>query len=118
MLVVEIFKGKSITEHRVEIVERKGTGHPDQICDSIMEAISLALCREYLERFGTILHHNVDKGLLAAGRAVCPAPEQNRRGRGPTAVGHCPASAGKGATDQRDLRQGGGYFRAGICQYQ
>ena len=68
MVVVEIFKGKSITEHQVEIVERKGTGHPDQMCDSIMEAISLALCREYLERFGTILHHNIDKGLLAAGR--------------------------------------------------
>ena len=68
MVVVEMFKGKSITEHRVEIVERKGTGHPDQICDSIMEAISLALCREYLDRFGTILHHNIDKGLLAAGR--------------------------------------------------
>ena len=68
MVVVETFKGKSITEHRVEIVERKGTGHPDQICDSVMEAISIALCREYLDRFGTILHHNIDKGLLAAGR--------------------------------------------------
>ncbi len=68
MVVVEMFKGKSITEHRVEIVERKGTGHPDQICDSVMEAISLALCRAYLGRFGTILHHNIDKGLLAAGR--------------------------------------------------
>jgi len=68
MVIVEMFKGKSITEHRVEIVERKGTGHPDQICDSVMEAISIALSREYLERFGTILHHNIDKGLLAAGR--------------------------------------------------
>jgi len=68
MIIVEMFKGKSITEHRVEIVERKGTGHPDQICDSVMEAISVALCREYLDRFGTILHHNIDKGLLAAGR--------------------------------------------------
>jgi S-adenosylmethionine synthetase len=68
MVVVEMFKGKSITEHRVEIVERKGTGHPDQICDSVMEAISVGLCREYLGRFGTILHHNIDKGLLSAGR--------------------------------------------------
>lgn len=68
MVEVEMFKGKSITGHRVEIVERKGTGHPDQICDSVMEAISVALCREYLDRFGTILHHNIDKGLLAAGR--------------------------------------------------
>jgi S-adenosylmethionine synthetase len=68
MVVIEMFKGKSITEHRIEIVERKGTGHPDQICDSVMEAISIALCREYLDRFGTILHHNIDKGLLVAGR--------------------------------------------------
>jgi S-adenosylmethionine synthetase len=68
MVIVEIFKGKSITEHRVEIVERKGTGHPDQICDSVMEAISISLCREYMDRFETILHHSIDKGLLAAGR--------------------------------------------------
>ena len=68
MIVVETYKGKSVTEHRVEVVERKGTGHPDQMCDSMMEAISVALCREYLKEFGTILHHNIDKGLLAAGR--------------------------------------------------
>ena len=67
MLVVEMYKGKSSTEHRVEIVERKGTGHPDQICDAVMDAVSVALCREYQRRFGTILHHNIDKGLLAAG---------------------------------------------------
>lgn len=68
MIVVDMFKGKSVIEHRVEVVERKGPGHPDQICDSIMDAISVALCREYVGRFGTILHHNIDKGLLAAGR--------------------------------------------------
>ncbi len=38
------------------------------MCDSIMEAVSVALSREYLDEFGTILHHNIDKGLLAAGR--------------------------------------------------
>src|SRR5512146_1438970 len=68
MIVVDTYRGKSVTEHRVEIVERKGTGHPDQICDSVMEAISVALSQEYLREFGTILHHNIDKGLLAAGR--------------------------------------------------
>ena len=68
MIVVDMFKGKSIAEHRVELVERKGTGHPDQICDSIMEAVSLALCREYMAQFGMILHHNIDKGLLIAGQ--------------------------------------------------
>jgi len=68
MIVIETFKGKSVTEHRIEIVERKGTGHPDYMCDSIMEAISVALSKEYIAEFGTILHHNIDKGLLAAGK--------------------------------------------------
>ncbi len=68
MTIVETFKGKSVVDHRVEIVERKGRGHPDFMCDSIMEAISIALSKEYLREFGTILHHNIDKGLLAAGK--------------------------------------------------
>jgi S-adenosylmethionine synthetase len=68
MIVIETFKGKSITEHRVEIVERKGTGHPDYMCDSMMDAISVALSKEYIKEFGTVLHHNIDKGLLAAGK--------------------------------------------------
>lgn len=68
MIVIETYKGKSITEHRVEIVERKGIGHPDYMCDSMMDAISVALSKEYIKQFGTILHHNIDKGLLAAGR--------------------------------------------------
>jgi len=70
MIVVEEFKGISVTGHRVEIVERKGTGHPDFMCDALMEAISVALSREYQKTFGTILHHNIDKGLLAAGKTV------------------------------------------------
>ncbi|BCB96973.1 S-adenosylmethionine synthetase [Dissulfurispira thermophila] len=68
MIVVETFKGKSVTDHSVEIVERKGTGHPDYMCDSIMDAISVALSKEYIKEFGTVLHHNIDKGLLAAGK--------------------------------------------------
>jgi S-adenosylmethionine synthetase len=53
----------------VEITERKGLGHPDTICDAIAEHFSLALCRHYLERFGRVLHHNVDKVLLRGGSA-------------------------------------------------
>ncbi len=51
----------------VEVVERKGLGHPDTICDALAERLSAALCAFYLERFGTILHHNVDKALLVGG---------------------------------------------------
>jgi len=52
-----------------EIVERKGRGHPDTICDALVENLSIGLSRFYLERFGAILHHNVDKGLLLGGSA-------------------------------------------------
>ncbi|MBJ6726896.1 methionine adenosyltransferase [Geomesophilobacter sediminis] len=68
MINVEVYRGLPVTEQAVEIVERKGTGHPDQMCDSIMEAISVALARTYLKEFGVILHYNIDKCLLAAGR--------------------------------------------------
>jgi S-adenosylmethionine synthetase len=53
----------------VEIVERKGRGHPDTICDALAEQLSVSLCRAYMERFGSILHHNVDKALLWGGAA-------------------------------------------------
>jgi len=53
----------------IEIVERKGIGHPDTICDSIVEKISIELAKYYLKKFGEILHYNIDKALLAAGEA-------------------------------------------------
>ncbi len=53
----------------VELVERKGLGHPDSIIDGIMEEISKELCKEYLNVFDVILHHNVDKGLIVGGEA-------------------------------------------------
>lgn len=67
-LVIEALKQIPVDQQRVELVERKGTGHPDSICDAIMEHVSVALCREYLAAFGRVLHHNLDKGLLVAGR--------------------------------------------------
>lgn len=53
----------------VEIVERKGQGHPDSICDALAEELSLALARFYRAHFESILHHNVDKVLLSGGSA-------------------------------------------------
>ncbi len=52
-----------------EIVERKGTGHPDTICDSVAEELSVELSKLYLNEFGAIMHHNVDKALLVGGVA-------------------------------------------------
>jgi S-adenosylmethionine synthetase len=56
-----------IEEQDLEIVERKGIGHPDHICDAIMNEVSVALSKEYLKRYGHVQHHNIDKALLAAG---------------------------------------------------
>ncbi len=52
-----------------EIVERKGTGHPDTICDHLAENLSRELCKWYLREFGAVMHHNVDKALLVGGVA-------------------------------------------------
>ncbi|TMI24753.1 methionine adenosyltransferase [Candidatus Bathyarchaeota archaeon] len=56
-----------LEEQDLEIVERKGVGHPDHICDAIMNEVSVALSKEYLKRYGHVQHHNIDKALLAAG---------------------------------------------------
>ncbi len=58
-----------VTNDDIEIVERKGIGHPDTICDALAEEFSRNLCREYQSRVGRILHHNVDKALLCGGSA-------------------------------------------------
>ena len=54
----------------VEIVERKERGHPDSICDALAETMSRNLCRYYLDRFGEILHHNVDNAPPCGGSAA------------------------------------------------
>lgn len=52
-----------------ELVEHKGLGHPDSVCDALAEAASRRLSQFYFERFGHILHHNLDKALLCGGAA-------------------------------------------------
>ncbi|MGI9403579.1 MAG: methionine adenosyltransferase [Hyphomicrobium sp.] len=61
--------GPSPGDRPVEIVERKGLGHPDTICDMLSEKFSVVLSKYYLERFGFVSHHNVDKALLSAGQS-------------------------------------------------
>ncbi|WP_254822689.1 methionine adenosyltransferase [Haloglomus halophilum] len=67
---VEPVVGRAVEDQEVEIVERKGLGHPDSICDGIAEAVSKALARTYLERFGEVLHYNTDETQLVAGSAA------------------------------------------------
>lgn len=69
-LIVEALAQPPVARRRVELVERKGLGHPDTLCDALVEAISVALNRMYGERAGGILHYNVDKALLVAGQCA------------------------------------------------
>ncbi len=59
-----------IEQQEIELVERKGIGHPDSMCDGVAEAVSRALSREYLKRFGRILHHNTDQVELVGGESA------------------------------------------------
>ena len=65
--IVEQLPQRPQEEQEVEIVERKGLGHPDSICDAVANRASVALCQEYQRLFGRILHHNLDKAMLVAG---------------------------------------------------
>jgi len=69
-IIIEKLGNVPITERKIEFVERKGLGHPDYIADSIAEAVSLGLSKYYLNEFGRILHHNVDKVLIVGGQAA------------------------------------------------
>ncbi len=69
-IFVEELVHTPIEEQGTEIVERKGIGHPDSIADGIAEAVSRALCKMYLERFGRILHHNTDQGEVVGGQSA------------------------------------------------
>lgn len=60
-----------VQDQSLEVVERKGKGHPDTICDAVGERISIELARAYQRQFGRVLHHNVDKSLLVAGQVDC-----------------------------------------------
>ncbi|MFB0545433.1 MAG: methionine adenosyltransferase [Anaerolineae bacterium] len=66
-IVVTEATGHFIEDMPVEIVERKGLGHPDSLCDGIAERVSLEYCRWCENEFGVLLHHNFDKVQLAAG---------------------------------------------------
>jgi len=71
-IIVEELIQKPIEEQEIEIVERKGIGHPDSISDGIAESVSRALCNAYIDRFGAIMHHNTDEVQITAGES---APE-------------------------------------------
>ncbi len=64
---VEPLRTLHIEDQEVELVERKGLGHPDSIADGVSESVSRALSRMYLDEFGRILHHNTDETQVVGG---------------------------------------------------
>ena len=60
----------------LEIVERKGLGHPDTLADGLAEAISNTYSKYCLNNFGAILHHNVDKTMIIGGQFHSTSYEQ------------------------------------------
>ena len=71
MLKIEHLDSKFAVERSEfpELVERKGVGHPDSVCDAVADACSRSLCGYYLENFNRVYHHNVDKAALVGGVA-------------------------------------------------
>src|SRR6056297_4258005 len=61
---------QAVEDQEVEIVERKGIGHPDSLCDGFAESVSRALSNLYLDRVGKVLHYNTDETQLVAGTAA------------------------------------------------
>ena len=68
-ICVEPYMATPIEKQQIELVERKGIGHPDSIADGLAEAVSRAFCKEYIDKCGAILHHNTDETQIAAGRS-------------------------------------------------
>jgi S-adenosylmethionine synthetase len=56
---------------QVEIIERKGVGHPDTLADHLAEALSRAYAKHTLAVCGVVLHHQFDKVGIMGGRARC-----------------------------------------------
>lgn len=69
-MLLEALAELPVAQRRMELVERKGLGHPDTICDALAEAVAVALNRMYLAELGRVPHYNVDKALLVAGQCV------------------------------------------------
>jgi S-adenosylmethionine synthetase len=66
-LFISSSKKIGINDTDFEIVERKGIGHPDTLCDTIAEKISQAYSQYCLKHYSIVLRHMVDKIALSGG---------------------------------------------------
>ncbi len=68
-IIVDKLNQTYIEDLDIEIVERKGIGHPDSISDGLGQKVSEALCNMYMDELGGILHHNTDEVQITAGES-------------------------------------------------
>lgn len=68
-IAIDILNQTPLEQQQIELVERKCLGHPDSIADGIAESISQALCKNYIDQVGGVLHHNTDQGEIVAGES-------------------------------------------------
>ncbi len=68
---VYVNQKKNIDEQCFEVVETKGKGHPDNICDTLAEKISSNYSKYCIDHFGVVLRHMIDKlSILGGGSFV------------------------------------------------
>lgn len=61
----------NINDQEFEVVETKGKGHPDNICDTLAEKISMEYSKYCIKHYGVILRHMIDKlSILGGGSRV------------------------------------------------
>lgn len=66
-LIIYLSGTPVIDKTHFEVVERKGIGHPDTLCDTLAEKISQTYSQYCLNKYGKILRHMVDKIALSGG---------------------------------------------------
>lgn len=68
---IYVNKQNNIDNQKFEVVETKGKGHPDNICDTLAEKISANYSKYCIEHYGVILRHMIDKlSILGGGSKV------------------------------------------------
>lgn len=70
LIRIHASSSRSFAERPFEACEHKGIGHPDTLTDGTCEAAAVALAQAYRATYGRVLHFNLDKGLLVAGRSA------------------------------------------------
>jgi S-adenosylmethionine synthetase len=73
-ITVEILDGSPVEDQQVELVERKGVGHPDSKCDAILEKVSVALRAECMATLGQI-GRAIGKPLIASAQLALEQAE-------------------------------------------